>query len=76
LGTIPARRQARPTLLQFVHATLIAYPRYYDAETGLACPPEVAVMRLAQGGKIRSGYAARAGVKLQSVLASLPRPNR
>ncbi|KGK80948.1 capsular biosynthesis protein [Thalassobacter stenotrophicus] len=76
LGTIPARRQARPTLLQFVHATLIAYPRYYDAETGLACPPEIAVMRLAQGGKIRSGYAARAGVKLKSVLASIPRPSR
>lgn len=76
LGTIPARRKARPTLLQFVHATLIDYPRYYDAETGLACPPEVAVMRLAQSGKIRSGWAARIGVKLKSALASIPRPNR
>jgi len=76
LGSIPARRTARPTLLQFVHATLIAYPRYYDAETGLACPPEISVMRLAQGGSIRSGWAARAGVKLKSVLASLPRTGR
>ena len=76
LGSIPARRTARPTLLQFVHATLIAYPRYYDAETRLACPPEISVMRLAQGGSIRSGWAARAGVKLKSVLASLPRTGR
>jgi len=76
LGTIPARRQARPTLLQFVHATLIAYPRYYDAQTGLPCPPEVAVMRLAQGGKVPGGWASRARVQLKSVLASTPVPWR
>jgi capsular polysaccharide export protein len=32
-----------------VHATLIAYPRYHDPVTGLPCPVEIAVERLADG---------------------------
>jgi capsular polysaccharide export protein len=35
----PDRRRARP-LEALVHAALIAYPRYLDPETHVACPPE------------------------------------
>ncbi len=49
LGEIPARRSARPTLEALAHAALIGYPRYRDPVTGLACPPEIAVDRLASG---------------------------
>jgi capsular polysaccharide export protein len=49
LGEVPARRRARPSLAALVHATLIAYPRYHDPVTGLPCPVEVAVDRLADG---------------------------
>lgn len=49
LGVIPTRRTARPTLEGLVHATLIGYPRYRDPVTGLPCPVEVIVDRLASG---------------------------
>ena len=49
LGAVPARRKARPSLAAFVHAALILYPRYHDPVTGLPCPVEVAVERLANG---------------------------
>ncbi|MHA3914224.1 capsular polysaccharide biosynthesis protein [Halovulum sp. GXIMD14793] len=45
-----ARRQARPSLEALIHATLIAYPRYRDPVSGLACPVEVILDRLAAGG--------------------------
>ncbi len=41
------RRAAGPSLDGLVHAALIDYPRYFDPGTGLACPPEVIVDRLA-----------------------------
>jgi len=41
------RRHAAPTLAQLVHACLIGYPRYFDPKTGLPCPAEVVVERLA-----------------------------
>jgi capsular polysaccharide export protein len=44
-----ARRSARPTLAQLVHAALIGYPRYLDPVSGLPCPVEVVIERLAQG---------------------------
>ncbi|MBY0397070.1 MAG: capsular polysaccharide biosynthesis protein, partial [Thermoleophilia bacterium] len=44
----PARRRARPSLAAFAHAALIAYPRYVDPVSGLVCPPEVVVERLAR----------------------------
>lgn len=47
LGPVPARRQARPTIAELAHACLIAYPRYRDPVSGLPCPPEVALTRLA-----------------------------
>ncbi len=47
LGAIPARRVAKPTLAGLVHAALIDYPRYRDPISGLPCPVEVIVDRLA-----------------------------
>lgn len=47
LGLATLRRKERPTLDQLVHAALIDYPRYLDPKTGLICPPEVIVDRLA-----------------------------
>ncbi len=47
LGDIPARRVARPTVAGLVHAALIDYPRYRDPISGLPCPVEVIVDRLA-----------------------------
>ncbi|MDU8943444.1 capsular polysaccharide biosynthesis protein [Ovoidimarina sediminis] len=50
IGTVPARRTARPSLAALAHAALIEYPRYLDPVTGRPCPPEVIVDRLAEGG--------------------------
>ncbi|WP_232823044.1 capsular polysaccharide biosynthesis protein [Oceanibium sediminis] len=49
-GQAAPRRTARPDLAALIHAALIAYPRYFDAETGLAAPAEVILERLATGG--------------------------
>jgi capsular polysaccharide export protein len=43
----PARRGRRLSLGALVAGTLILYPRYLDPVTGLPCPPEVLVDRLA-----------------------------
>ncbi|MBR3370291.1 MAG: capsular polysaccharide biosynthesis protein [Rhodobacteraceae bacterium] len=69
LGLVPERRRARPGLSGFVHAALIAYPRYLDPHTGLPCAPEVAVERLAQG-KLPKAPALRILSKLQGLFAS------
>ncbi|MEM9032342.1 MAG: capsular polysaccharide biosynthesis protein [Pseudomonadota bacterium] len=55
LGHVPERRAPGPTLEGLVHAALIAYPRYHDPVTGLACPVEVAMERLAHGPTRRAG---------------------
>jgi capsular polysaccharide export protein len=47
LGLATLRRKARPTLDQLIHAVLIGYPRYLDPKTGMVCPPEVIIDRLA-----------------------------
>lgn len=78
LGPVPARRRQaadghplpRPSLAQLVHAALIAYPRYYDPFSRLACPPEVAVERLAGGLLPRPGPSLRLLAKLQGAFAS------
>ncbi len=49
LGPRCERRTARPTLAQLVWAALIAYPSYRDPVSGLPCPPELIVERLASG---------------------------
>ncbi len=61
------RRQARLSLDHLVYAALIAYPRYFDPVTGLACPVEVVVERLQSGSVFR---ANRGLAKLQGLLAS------
>ena len=66
----PARRRARVSLDALVHATLIAYPRYHDPVTGLPCPPEVVVQRLAGGALPGPGPANRLLAKLQGLFAS------
>lgn len=63
------RRTAKPSLDALVHAVLIAYPRYFDPVTGLACPVEVVVDRLAQGGD-SPGRGSRVLSKLQGLFAS------
>jgi capsular polysaccharide export protein len=49
LGAVPARRAARRSLDELVAAALLLYPRYVDPVTGLPCPPEVLIDRLASG---------------------------
>lgn len=48
-GLVPARRTARRTLDELIAAALLLYPRYLDPVTGLPCPAEVLVERLADG---------------------------
>ncbi len=47
LGAVPDRRGRALTLDQLVAGVLILYPRYLDPVTGLPCPPEVLVARMA-----------------------------
>lgn len=47
LGPVPARRSAKRTLDELVAAALLLYPRYLDPVTGLPCPAEMLVERLA-----------------------------
>ncbi|QGX99029.1 capsular polysaccharide biosynthesis protein [Roseovarius faecimaris] len=70
LGRVPARRVARPGLHGLVHAALIDYPRYRDPVTGLPCPVEVVIDRLATGAVAHPGLANRLLSKLQGVFAS------
>ncbi|MBS0563119.1 MAG: capsular polysaccharide biosynthesis protein [Proteobacteria bacterium] len=69
LGPVPARRTARPTPAALAHACLIAYPRYLDPATGLPCPPEVIVERLARGQVAAPRPGLRILSKLQGLLA-------
>lgn len=64
-GDIPARRQAKPSVLALAHAVLIAYPRYLDPVTGMPCPVEVAVDRLAANEGFRPSRAMRLLARLQ-----------
>lgn len=70
LGWTPGRRTARASLLQLAHAALIAYPRYFDPVSGLPCPPEVVLDRLAQGALPHPGALNRATAKLQGIFAA------
>lgn len=68
----PARRTAvrGVDLDRLTHAALIAYPRYHDPVSGLPCPPEVALDRLATGAIPHPGLALRLLAKAQGLLAS------
>lgn len=48
LGPVPSRRTALRSLDELVAAVLLLYPRYLDPVSGLPCPPEVLVRRLAE----------------------------
>lgn len=63
------RREARVDLTALVHAVLIAYPRYYDLLTGLACPVEVIVDRLENDDIPYPGAMNRTVAKLQGLFA-------
>jgi capsular polysaccharide export protein len=65
LGTVPARRGARPSILGLAHATLIDYPRYFDPDTGAAISVEEAVYRLINSPMGRSKTAQNALSKLR-----------
>lgn len=72
LGPVPERRLAvrpRPDLDRLLHAALIAYPRYLDPVTGIPCPPELAVARLAAGQTGRRPARLRVLSKLQGWFA-------
>ncbi|RPE71999.1 capsular polysaccharide export protein [Pacificibacter maritimus] len=69
LGTVPARRGARPSVLGLAHAALIDYPRYFDPATGAAISVEDAVELLASGPMGRSKWAQNALSKLRQFRA-------
>ncbi|MFT6675907.1 MAG: capsular polysaccharide export protein [Sulfitobacter sp.] len=69
-GDVPPRRRNDIPLDGLVHATLIDYPRYFDPKTGLACPVEVSVERLASGDLPKPRLGLRSLSKLQGLLAS------
>ncbi|WP_420584381.1 capsular polysaccharide biosynthesis protein [Ruegeria sp.] len=70
LGTVPARRGAKPSMLGLVHAALIDYPRYMDPDTGYPCPVEVALQRLTDRKDHTAGPTLRLLSKLQGALAT------
>ncbi len=53
------RRGRKRTLDELVAAALIRYPRYWDSISGLACPPEVALRRIAEA---RGGPRRKSGI--------------
>lgn len=59
LGEAPSRRTARRTLDELVAAVLLLYPRYVDPVTGLPCPPEVLIRRLAEAASPRQRPVVR-----------------
>jgi len=68
-GPRAPHRNAKASLETLIHAALIDYPRYFDPKTGLPCPPEIAVSRLATGDIPRPSRANRALAKLQGWMA-------
>ena len=71
LGAGVERRVARPSIEALIHQVLIAYPRYFDPVSGLACPVEIVVDRLADAGSpLPQGPGLRALAKAQGLFAS------
>jgi capsular polysaccharide export protein len=54
-GAPPNRRGIPRPLDNLIAATLILYPRYLDPVTGLPCPPEILITRLAEGVRAENG---------------------
>jgi len=60
VGPVPSRRTTRRTIDELVAAVLLLYPRYLDPVTGLPCPAEVLVRRLAEPqARRREGIVVR-----------------
>ena len=57
LGPMAGRRTVHRTLDELVAAVLLLYPRYLDPVTGLPCPPEILVHRIAEGAGASGGGA-------------------
>ncbi|AEM41068.1 capsular polysaccharide biosynthesis protein [Ketogulonicigenium vulgare] len=70
LGSVPARRSARPDLATLAHAVLIAYPRYFHPKSGLPCPPEAIAAWLQSGAPQKRSPFNRLLAKVQGALAS------
>jgi capsular polysaccharide export protein len=66
---VPDRR-GTADLATLVHATLIAYPRYWDPISRQPCPPEVVLDRLSSGTIPAPGALNRLVAKAQGVFAS------
>jgi capsular polysaccharide export protein len=60
LGPVPSRRTAKRTPDELVAAALLLYPRYLDPVSGLPCPAEVVVRRLADGAAGQAGLVVAA----------------
>ena len=56
------RRGRRRSLDELVAAALIRYPRYWDSVSGLACPPEAALRRIAEMRSAPPRVSSFAGV--------------
>ncbi|WP_234033038.1 capsular polysaccharide export protein, LipB/KpsS family [Erythrobacter rubeus] len=48
IGSVPERRARVLSLDELVAGVLLLYPRYLDPVTGLPCPPEILVERMAE----------------------------
>lgn len=68
LYTADGQALPRPSLEQVIHASLIAYPRYYDPIAKLPCPVEVVVERLS--APLQAPRHLRLIAKLQGMVAS------
>ena len=62
-STSPRRNRSR-SLDELVAAALIHYPRYWDPVSGLACPPEVALQRIAEARSRQAGAAPGLGLAM------------
>jgi capsular polysaccharide export protein len=70
-GGVPERRQAKPSLLGLIHATLIDYPYYWDPVTGAPCKIETILDRFEDGRVQRNGRGSiRWLAKAQGLFAS------
>ena len=75
MAAIP-RRTRRLTLEELAAGVLLLYPRYLDPVTGLPCPPEVLLDRMADPGLWQPGLLVRARRLQGRVHAAFSRPSR
>lgn len=69
LCPVPDRRGSIVSLEGLAHAALIAYPRYVDPVSGMACPVEVVLDRL-RAGSVPPSKRLRLLAKAQGLMAS------